>query len=172
MGTRDAIKLLRQYGVFPRRKRRWQPTEQWRAAMLENLSRDPRRRSPEETWQIKQAVRDWLALPEAQRPTQQALADTWGVSKQRINRLVHQLPPSAPLSEHAPARTPESTGDSRPQSQPPSTAQPNDTPPHRSAGIPTYRIWTPERERVDDLLRMWAGITGSNRGNSWFPNGF
>jgi len=61
----------------------------------------------------------------------------------------------------------------RDATRPPSAAvRPNDRRLPRSAGIPTYRIWTPERERVDDLLRMWAGITGSNRGNSWFPNGF
>ena len=99
MRTRDAIRLLSRYGAFPRRKRRWQPTSRWYNAMMENLARAPRKHSPEKTWQIKQAVRDWLALPEAQRPTQEALADTWGVSKQRINRLVHTLPPSVPFDQ-------------------------------------------------------------------------
>ena len=94
MRIRDAVRILQQAGELPRRKRRWQPTARWRAAMAGNLSRAPRRRSADETWRIKQAVRDWLALPPERRPTQQDLARSFGVSKAYINRLVHRLPPS------------------------------------------------------------------------------
>jgi len=41
------------------------------------------------------------------------------------------------------------------------------TPP-QAAGIPIHRIWGPGREQTDNLLRQWAGITSTNRGNSWF----
>jgi hypothetical protein len=93
MRTRDAMRIL-----FPR-KRRWTQTARWREAMLKNLSRAPRKHSAEKTWQIKQAVRDSVAMPPEQRPTQTDLARSFGVSKQRINRLWRTLPPSVLLDE-------------------------------------------------------------------------
>ena len=165
MGTRDAIRLLRQYGVFPRRKRRWQPTEQWRAAMLENLSRAPRRRSPEETWQIKQAVRDWLALPEAQRPTQQALADTWGVSKQRINRLVHQLPPSDPFDQAD--RIPEQLPGAAPLRSPVSHA-PQAVAPQTGPAPPPARLKV-IADAHDAAILEFIGYN-PNRSKGWFDD--
>jgi hypothetical protein len=113
-----------------------------------NLARAPRRRSAEETWRIKQAVRDWLAAAPEQRPTQQDLARQLGVSKQYINRLVHRLPPTFQPP------------------QPPSAQPQNAPPPAQSAGIPIRSIWTPGREQTDALLREWAGIARTNRGNS------
>lgn len=73
--------------------------------MYENLSRAPRLRSAEETWRIKEAVRDWLAAPAEQRQTQQDLARSLGVTKQYINLLVRRLPPSDIAAESQPALT-------------------------------------------------------------------
>jgi len=52
-------------------------------------------------------------------------------------------------------------------SAPPST-RPCSTPSSQRGGIPIRCIWGSGREQTDNLLREWAGITGTNRGNSWF----
>ena len=91
------------------RERLWRPTPAWEQAWRENLARAPRLRSPEESWRIKQAVRDWLAAPPEQRPAQQDLARELGVSKQYVNRLVHRLPPAVPYQTEAAARPAQST---------------------------------------------------------------
>lgn len=50
----------------------------------------------------------------------------------------------------------------------PPSARPCDAPSPPRAGIPIRCIWTEGREQMDKLLREWAGITRTNRGNSWF----
>ncbi len=50
----------------------------------------------------------------------------------------------------------------------PPSARPCDAPSPQRGGIPIRRIWEPSREQMDKLLREWAGITRTNRGNSWF----
>ena len=90
--------MLDKFNFFPR-TRYWRPTERWERASRRNLARAPRRRSPEESQQIKDKVYEWRELPPNERPTLEQLRNLFEppVTKQYLSRLVHTLPPRIAL---------------------------------------------------------------------------
>ena len=86
--------MLNEFDFFPR-TRYWRPTEKWERAWRRNLSRAPRRRTPEESQQIKEAMYEWRNSPPNGRPTLEELRKRFNppVTKQYLSRLAHNLPP-------------------------------------------------------------------------------
>ena len=90
--------MLDKFNFFPR-TRYWRPTERWERASRRNLARAPRRRSPEESQQIKDKIYEWRELPLNERPTLGQLRNQFEppVTKAYLSRLAHTLPPRVAL---------------------------------------------------------------------------
>ena len=89
--------MLSEYDFFPRTSY-FHRTEAWERAWRRNLARAPRRRNPEESQQIKEAMYEWGDSPPDESPTLDQLRRRFDppVTKQYLSRLAHTLPPRDP----------------------------------------------------------------------------
>lgn len=86
--------MLSEYDFFLT-TRYFHRTEAWEQTWRRSLARAPRRRSPEESQQIKEATYEWRDSPPDERPTLDQLRRRFDtpVPKQYLSRLAHTLPP-------------------------------------------------------------------------------
>ena len=89
--------MLSEYDFFPRTSY-FHRTEAWEQTWRQNLARAPRRRTPEESQQIKEAIYEWRESPPNERPTLDQLRRRFDppVTKQYLSHLARTLPPRDP----------------------------------------------------------------------------
>jgi hypothetical protein len=89
--------VLSEYDFFPRASN-FHRTEAWEQTWRRNLARAPRRRSPEESQQIKEAMYEWRESSPNERPTLDQLRERFypPVTKQYLSHLARTLPPRDP----------------------------------------------------------------------------